>query len=140
MECAGGLLWYMGELNLQYVTSSSVLLAMYARYLSASRQTVNCGGKYLNAAELLGAAQRQIDYILGANPRGMSYMIGFGRNPVHVHHRASSLPSMRSYPGKIGCNQGFNWFNTWNPNPNIAMGAGMSSAASWNVSSSNFNV
>lgn len=124
-ECmaAGGMLWYMGQLNLQYVTSSSFLLTAYAKYLSAARRTVNCGGRAVTAAQLLGAAQRQIDYILGQNPKGLSYMVGFGRNPTRVHHRAASLPSMQANRGKIGCKQGFQWFNTWNPNPNVAMGA-----------------
>ncbi|KAG0586363.1 hypothetical protein KC19_2G084600 [Ceratodon purpureus] len=119
----GGMLWYMGQLNLQYVTSSSFLITTYARYLSASRRTVNCGGRNVNAAQLLGAAQKQMDYILGQNPKGLSYMIGFGRNPTRVHHRAASLPSKRARPGKIACKDGFNWYNSWNPNPNIAMGA-----------------
>jgi endoglucanase len=72
---------------------------------------------------LYGVARRQADYILGANPKGMSYLIGFGRNPTHIHHRASSLPSMRAHPGRIQCKQGFNWFNSWNANPNQATGA-----------------
>lgn len=53
----------------------------------------------------------------------MSYMIGFGTNPTRVHHRAASLPSMRASPQKIQCQQGFAYFYTGNPNPNIAMGA-----------------
>lgn len=113
----------MGQLNLQYVTSSSFLLTAYAKYLAASRRTVNCGGRQVTAAQLLGAAQRQIDYILGQNPKGMSYLVGFGRNPTRVHHRAASLPTMKAHPAKIGCNPGFAWFNTGNPNPNLAMGA-----------------
>lgn len=117
------MLYYMGQLNLQYVTSSSFLLTTYASYLAATHRTVNCGGRTVNAAQLLGAAQRQIDYILGGNPRGMSYMIGFGRNPTRVHHRAASLPSVRAHPWKIACKDGFNWYNSLNPNPNIAMGA-----------------
>ena len=81
-------MWVMGQLNMQYVTSSSFLLTTYAKYLAAAHRTVNCGGRQVTAAQLLGAAQRQVDYILGQNPRGMSYMIGFGRNPTRVHHRA----------------------------------------------------
>ena len=35
-------------------------------------------------------ARRQIDYILGANPAGRSYLCGFGANPpTNPHHRAS---------------------------------------------------
>lgn len=36
-------------------------------------------------------AKSQIDYIMGANPANMSYIIGFGANyPKHPHHRAAS--------------------------------------------------
>lgn len=119
----GGMLYTMGQLNMQYVTSSSFLLTTYARYLSAARRTVNCGGRQVTAAQLFSAAQRQVDYMLGRNPRGLSYMIGFGRNPTRVHHRAASLPSIRTSPQKIECKLGFNWFNSWNPNPNVATGA-----------------
>lgn len=120
----GGLLFYMGQLNLQYVTTATLLLTNYARYLSSAGETVNCGGRQVPPAELFAVAQRQTDYILGSNPRGMSYMIGFGEKyPLRVHHRAASMPTMRAHPGKIGCKEGFDWFNSWNPNPNVAVGA-----------------
>lgn len=120
----GGMLFYMGQLNLQYVTTASFLLTNYARYLATARQTVNCGGRQVTPAELFSVAQQQTDYILGKNPRGLSYMIGFGNSyPTHVHHRAASLPSIFSQPGKIGCQQGFQWFNSPNPDVNVAMGA-----------------
>jgi len=36
-------------------------------------------------------AKSQIDYILGQNPSGMSYVVGFGdKYPVQPHHRAAS--------------------------------------------------
>jgi endoglucanase len=36
-------------------------------------------------------ATRQTDYILGDNPKGFSYMVGFGRNsPQRPHHRGSA--------------------------------------------------
>ncbi|BAZ46748.1 putative endoglucanase [Chondrocystis sp. NIES-4102] len=36
-------------------------------------------------------ATRQVDYILGDNPRGFSYMVGFGNNyPQRAHHRGSA--------------------------------------------------
>jgi endoglucanase len=36
-------------------------------------------------------ATRQIDYILGDNPKGFSYMVGFGKNyPQRPHHRGSA--------------------------------------------------
>ncbi|XP_024389814.2 endoglucanase 1 [Physcomitrium patens] len=119
----GGMPYYMINTNMQYVTSSSFLLTTYAKYLSAARRTVNCGGRQVTAATLISAAQSQVDYILGRNPRGLSYMVGFGRYPTRVHHRAASMPSMRTHPRKIQCLEGFNWFHSWNSNPNVAMGA-----------------
>lgn len=65
----------------------------------------------------------QVDYIMGRNPTGYSYLVGFGRNPTHIHHRASSLPSMRANPWNIGCSQGFSYYWSGNPNPNQATGA-----------------
>lgn len=54
----------------------------------------------------------------------MSYMVGFGEKyPIHVHHRGSSLPSVHSHPGKIGCNDGFQYLNSGSPNPNVLVGA-----------------
>lgn len=54
----------------------------------------------------------------------MSYMVGFGQKyPTHVHHRGSSLPSVHSHPGKIGCNDGFQYLNSGSPNPNVLVGA-----------------
>lgn len=35
-------------------------------------------------------ARRQVDYALGANPYGRSYLVGFGNQPFnHVHHRGA---------------------------------------------------
>lgn len=67
----------------------------------------------------------QVDYILGANPIKMSYMVGFGPNfPKRIHHRGSSLPSLASHPKSLGCDEGFDpFYNSMNPNPNILTGA-----------------
>ena len=38
----------------------------------------------------LAAAQSQLDYVLGRNPLGVSYVTGQGlRTPMHIHHRPS---------------------------------------------------
>lgn len=38
-------------------------------------------------------ARRQVDYALGANPYGRSYLVGFGKQPFnHVHHRGAHGP------------------------------------------------
>lgn len=65
-----------------------------------------------------------MDYILGANPAGMSYMVGFGaRYPRHVHHRGASMPSVRAHPGRISCDAGFGYLHSGEPNPNVLVGA-----------------
>lgn len=65
-----------------------------------------------------------MDYILGDNPLGMSYMVGYGaRYPQRIHHRGSSLPSVATHPAHIGCKAGSQYFFSPNPNPNVLVGA-----------------
>lgn len=66
-----------------------------------------------------------MDYILGDNPKGMSYMVGYGdKYPKRIHHRGSSLPSLRFKPQSMGCDGGFqSYYYSSNPNPNILTGA-----------------
>lgn len=41
-------------------------------------------------AQYLAAARRPVDYALGANPYGRSYLVGFGERPFdHPHHRGA---------------------------------------------------
>lgn len=66
----------------------------------------------------------QVDYILGSNPLGMSYMVGYGdKFPQRIHHRASSLPSMDQHPDHIDCKGGTPYFQSQDPNPNLLTGA-----------------
>lgn len=66
----------------------------------------------------------QVDYILGSNPLGMSYMVGYGdKFPQKIHHRASSLPSMDNHPDHIDCKGGTPYFQSQDPNPNLLIGA-----------------
>lgn len=67
----------------------------------------------------------QVDYILGNNPMKMSYMVGFGsKYPKQLHHRGSSIPSMKIHPAKVGCSDGQSqYFSSPNPNPNVHVGA-----------------
>jgi endoglucanase len=65
-----------------------------------------------------------VEYILGNNPRNESYMVGFGsKYPQQPHHRAASIPCIAALPQRVGCGQGFTYFNSKNPNPNVATGA-----------------
>lgn len=51
-------------------------------------------------------------------------MVGFGgRYPQRVHHRGSSLPCVRAYPGRIGCDGGFRYLYSAAANPNVLVGA-----------------
>lgn len=66
----------------------------------------------------------QVDYILGANPKKMSYMVGFGTTyPTKVHHRGSSIPSIKKVRTKVDCNGGYTYYNSGSPNPNTHVGA-----------------
>uniref|UniRef100_A0A452ZPJ9 Endoglucanase n=1 Tax=Aegilops tauschii subsp. strangulata TaxID=200361 RepID=A0A452ZPJ9_AEGTS len=120
----GGLLFKLSDSNMQYVTSSSFLLLTYAKYLVSAKKTVSCGGVAVTPQRLRAIARRQVDYLLGSNPMGMSYMVGYGaKYPKKLHHRASSLPSVAAHPGKIGCSQGFTGLYSGAANPNVHVGA-----------------
>ncbi|KDP25211.1 hypothetical protein JCGZ_20367 [Jatropha curcas] len=120
----GGLLYKASESNLQYVTSTAFLLLTYSKYLSSNGGAVKCGGSVVTAESLESAAKKQVDYILGDNPAKMSYMVGFGNKyPQHVHHRGSSVPSIHTHPERISCNDGFQYFKSTSPNPNVLVGA-----------------
>lgn len=66
----------------------------------------------------------KVDYVLGENPMGLSYMVGYGEMyPKRIHHRGSSLPSIVDHPGAIRCKEGSVYFNSTEPNPNVLIGA-----------------
>uniref|UniRef100_A0A7N0TD52 Endoglucanase n=1 Tax=Kalanchoe fedtschenkoi TaxID=63787 RepID=A0A7N0TD52_KALFE len=120
----GGLIYKPGGSNLQHATTISFLLLTYASYLSRSSQAVDCGSVSATAASLRQLAKRQVDYILGDNPLGLSYMVGYSNNyPQRIHHRGSSLPSIKDHPQVIGCKEGTAYFNSTSPNPNVLVGA-----------------
>ncbi|KAG5239033.1 endoglucanase [Salix suchowensis] len=109
----GGLIYKPGGSNLQHATTISFLLLAYANYLERSSQFVSCGN-----------VNRQVDYILGDNPMGLSYMVGYSDlYPQRIHHRGSSLPSVKDHPEFIACKEGSIYFNSSNPNPNVLVGA-----------------
>ncbi|KAA0044391.1 hypothetical protein IC582_017483 [Cucumis melo] len=120
----GGLLFKMGDSNMQYVTSTTFLLLTYAKYLTSSHTTAHCNGRTITPNVLRAIAKKQIDYLLGENPLKMSYMVGYGsRYPQRIHHRASSLPSIAEHPAKIDCSSGFSAMHSNSPNPNVLIGA-----------------
>ncbi|KAL5551848.1 hypothetical protein UlMin_002024 [Ulmus minor] len=122
----GGLLYTRDSSNLQYVSSSAMVLFIYSKTLNASHiDGVRCGSSNFSASQIRTFAKSQVDYILGNNPMNMSYMVGFGNKyPTQVHHRGSSIPSFKIQPDKIGCNEGYSiYYNSNKPNPNIHVGA-----------------
>ncbi|OAY37324.1 endoglucanase 24 [Manihot esculenta] len=120
----GGLIYKPGGSNLQHATTISFLLLVYANYLERTSQSVNCGNINVGPYSLREQAKRQVDYILGDNPLGLSYMVGYSNNyPQRIHHRGSSLPSIKDHPEFIGCKEGSIYFNSTNPNLNVLVGA-----------------
>ena len=118
-----GLLYKLGDSNLQYVMSASFLLVTYAKYLTRAGKVVSCRGSSVPPNLLRRIAKRQVDYILGDNPLKMSFMVGYGSKfPERIHHRGSSLPSVRNHLSKIPCFQGFKSMNSAAPNPNLLVG------------------
>ncbi|KAK4788417.1 hypothetical protein SAY86_019736 [Trapa natans] len=120
----GGLLFKPGGSNMQHAASLSYLLLVYARHLKEANRTVRCGKVVASADRLIQVARSQADYILGSNPSGMSYMVGYGNKfPQRIHHRGSSLPSVIKHPKRIECKEGSPYFLTKSPNRNVLVGA-----------------
>ncbi|KAK3423951.1 hypothetical protein EUGRSUZ_F00710 [Eucalyptus grandis] len=122
----GGLLYVRKWNNMQYVSSAAFLLSVYSDHLRAADQTLGCSnGERVGPEELLRLAKWQVDYILGDNPHGTSYLVGYGdKYPLRVHHRGASIAPYRKSKGFIGCTQGYdNWFGRRGPNPNVVVGA-----------------
>ncbi|XP_078171294.1 endoglucanase 11-like isoform X2 [Carex rostrata] len=121
----GGLLFVRQWNNLQYVVGATFLLTAFSDYLSGSNQQLRCPAGPVPAKELLSFAKSQADYILGSNPEGLSYLVGFGpKYPTQVHHRAASTVAFKEDKGFIGCIQGFDvWYTRRIENPNVLTGA-----------------
>ncbi|KAL3621295.1 hypothetical protein CASFOL_036207 [Castilleja foliolosa] len=120
----GGLIYRPGGSNLQHATTISFLLLVYANYLEKSSQTINCGEISISPSTLRQIAHTQVNYILGENPKGMSYMVGYSNvYPKRIHHRGSSIPSTKDHPDFIACKEGTLYFNSSDPNPNMLVGA-----------------
>ncbi|KAI5055604.1 hypothetical protein GOP47_0029125 [Adiantum capillus-veneris] len=122
----GGLVFVRDDENLQYATSTAFLLFTYGKHLSKASSMVSCHShaSSFHPHLLWLFAKRQVDYILGDNPMGMSYMVGYGTKfPRHIHHRGSSLPCISSHPQQIGCKYGFEYFSSGQSNPNLLIGA-----------------
>ncbi|CAI9096707.1 OLC1v1032909C1 [Oldenlandia corymbosa var. corymbosa] len=120
----GGMIHLRDGANTQYVTSTAFLFSAYSDLLAKHNQQVNCGNKAFTSSQLMAFAKQQMDYLLGKNPLGRSYMVGFGQNPPRqAHHRGASVP--KTLPNKeVSCPMTFTyWFNKNVPNPNELTGA-----------------
>ncbi|KAL5199714.1 hypothetical protein ABZP36_020917 [Zizania latifolia] len=125
----GGMIYVRQWNNMQYVTNAAFLLSVYSGYLAGEGEgggVASCvGGGSADAGEVFALARAQVDYVLGSNPRGMSYLVGYGdKFPARVHHRAASIVPYKDSKEFIGCAQGFDdWFGRKTANPNVVVGA-----------------
>ncbi|KAJ6751715.1 hypothetical protein OIU85_002169 [Salix viminalis] len=121
----GGLLYVRQWNNMQYVSAAAFLLTAYSDHLQASNQRLRCDHGTLDPSEIFKFAKSQVDYILGYNPTGMSYLVGYGsKYPERVHHRGASIESYKTQKDFIGCTQGYDLgYSRQGPNPNVLVGA-----------------
>uniref|UniRef100_A0A2P2Q363 Endoglucanase n=1 Tax=Rhizophora mucronata TaxID=61149 RepID=A0A2P2Q363_RHIMU len=121
----GGLMFRQRWNNMQFVTSASFLATVYSDYLASANRNLQCSAGNVVPSELLSFAKSQVDYILGDNPRATSYMVGYGNNyPQQVHHRGSSIVSIKVNPTFVSCRGGYaTWFRNKATDPNLLTGA-----------------
>ncbi|KAG5018523.1 hypothetical protein JHK87_014378 [Glycine soja] len=120
----GGFIHLRDGANTQYATGTSFLFTVYSDLLAKHNQKVTCGDKQFSSSHLLAFAKKQMDYILGNNPEGRSYMVGFGKNPpTQAHHRGASVSILKKGE-EVVCALSFTqWFQKDEPNPNELTGA-----------------
>lgn len=121
----GGLIFRQRWNNMQFVTSSSYLLTVYSDYLRSAGRNVQCDSGTATPDDLIAFSKSQVDYILGDNPRATSYMVGYGSTyPQQVHHRASSIVSIKVNPTFVTCRGGYEtWYGRKASDPNLLDGA-----------------
>ncbi|CAI9773762.1 unnamed protein product [Fraxinus pennsylvanica] len=121
----GGLLYVREWNNMQYAASAAFLMAVYSDYLAKANGVIKCPEAQVLPQDLLNFAKSQADYILGKNPRSLSYLVGYGQNyPIHAHHRGSSIASISVLHSVVGCVEGFeSWYKRVEANPNVLHGA-----------------
>ncbi|MCL7049711.1 hypothetical protein MKW94_030801 [Papaver nudicaule] len=120
----GGLVHLRDGANTQYVTGTAFLLSVYSDIIAKHNQKVTCGNQQFDSLHLLQFAKKQMDYLLGSNPRQSSYMVGFGNNPPkQAHHRGASVPVLPAGT-EVSCPMSFtNYFSKNQANPNELTGA-----------------
>ncbi|KAF6170421.1 hypothetical protein GIB67_014351 [Kingdonia uniflora] len=121
----GGLLYWQPWNDLQYTTTAVFASLAYSNSLAEANEVVQCAGGTVTPNDLVTFARSQVDYILGSNSKGMSYMVGLGSNyPKQIHHRGASIPSIKTDHVPVECKQGYaQWYNKNQANPNVLHGA-----------------
>lgn len=105
---SGGLAFLDGWGSLRYAANTAFLAGIYSDTLN------DYSGRYANFSK------SQIDYILGNNPRGSSYMVGFGASsPRNPHHASSHLNGNPLYTGS----NGWTLYGDGRSNQNLLVGA-----------------
>lgn len=80
----GGLAWLDQWGSLRYSANTALLALIYSDWLSANGLDPERSNRYRTFAE------RQLNYMLGDNPAGVSYEAGFGKQPPkNPHHRTA---------------------------------------------------
>ncbi|MEP7363584.1 MAG: glycoside hydrolase family 9 protein [Acidobacteriota bacterium] len=80
----GGLAWLDQWGSLRYSANTSFLAMIYSDWLRAKGLDASRADRYRAFAE------RQVNYMLGENPRRASYVAGFGQQPPrNPHHRTA---------------------------------------------------
>ncbi|XP_062022739.1 endoglucanase 10-like [Rosa rugosa] len=113
---------FISEWNaLQHPVASAFLAVVYSDYMLSSRTAkITCNGDSFKPADIRKFAISQVEYVLGNNPLKMSFLVGYGdKYPKYVHHRGASIPA----DAKPSCSDGFKYFKSSDPNPNVATGA-----------------
>ncbi|GAA0151393.1 hypothetical protein LIER_10124 [Lithospermum erythrorhizon] len=116
-----GLIWVAEWNSLQHPVGSAFLAVLYSDYMLSSRTPkITCHGRHFSPFDLRNFAKSQADYVLGNNPLKTSFLVGYGDEyPQFVHHRGASIPADK----KTSCQDGFQYLESTDPNPNIAYGA-----------------
>ncbi|KAL8456638.1 hypothetical protein ACS0TY_034755 [Phlomoides rotata] len=121
----GGLLYTRRWNNMQYVAGALILLAAYSDHLRSTNQMLHCHKGSVGPTEILSFVVSQIEYIMGSNPMGVSYLVGYRPTyPKRVHHRGASATSYRDSKVFVGCMQSYHsWLKHNGSNPNDLVGA-----------------
>eukprot|EP01135_Chromosphaera_perkinsii_P002910 Nk52_evm21s230 gene=Nk52_evmTU21s230 len=97
--------------NTRYTMNAAWIAYMLSDFLVSAQRDPELAIKFRKWAD------SQVNYVLGANPENVSYIVGYGdKYPQFPHHRASSCDLQPS-----ACNG--NNYNSTDPNPQVLYGA-----------------